>query len=91
MRECFQCSDECYGLQPVLKLVCIIYEVHSGTSSHISVSMSTQLMQVVIREVWPGAEFGESGIFVDEEVEVMREILYNPVAGVCVCVCVCAY
>ena len=33
------------------------------------------------REVWPGAEFGTAGVSVDEEMEIMREILYNPVAG----------
>lgn len=35
------------------------------------------------REVWPGAEFGTPGISVDEELDIMREILYNPVAGMC--------
>ena len=33
------------------------------------------------REVWPGAEFGSHGISVDDEMEVVKEILFNPAAG----------
>ena len=33
------------------------------------------------REVWPGAEFGSSGMSVDEEMDGVREILLNPAAG----------
>ncbi len=31
--------------------------------------------------MWPGEEFGAPGIAVDEEMDVMRELLMNPVAG----------
>ena len=33
------------------------------------------------REVWPGAEFGSSGMSVDEEVEGIRDILLNTAVG----------
>ena len=33
------------------------------------------------REVWPGEEFGSPGVSVDDEMEIMREILFNPAAG----------
>ncbi len=33
------------------------------------------------REVWPGEEFGSHGIALDDEMEIMRGILFNPVAG----------
>lgn len=33
------------------------------------------------REVWPGAEFGSSGMSVDEEVEGIRDILINTAVG----------
>ncbi len=35
----------------------------------------------VLREVWPGEEFGTPGLSVDEEMEVMQSILYNTTAG----------
>ena len=36
------------------------------------------------REVWQGEEFGHHGISVDDEMEIMRNILFNPAAGECV-------
>lgn len=37
---------------------------------------------ILIRGVWPGEEFGNPGLSVDEEMDLMRNILLNPVAGV---------
>ena len=39
------------------------------------------LLYVCARGVWPGAEFGNPGLTVDEEMDVMRDVLFNPVAG----------
>lgn len=36
---------------------------------------------MVCREVWPGEEFGQDGMSVDEEMESVRDILLNPAAG----------
>ena len=33
------------------------------------------------REVWPGAEFGSSGMSVDEEMDGVRDILLNTAVG----------
>ncbi len=33
------------------------------------------------REVWPGAEFGSSGMSVDEEMDGIRDILLNTAVG----------
>ena len=33
------------------------------------------------REVWPEAEFGTSGMSVEEEMDSVRDILLNPAAG----------
>ena len=33
--------------------------------------------------MWPGAEFGDPGISVDDEMDVMKAILFNPAAGIC--------
>ena len=33
------------------------------------------------REVWPGEEFGTPGISVDDEVDIIRTILFNTSAG----------
>ena len=38
-------------------------------------------MALTCREVWPGDEFGHEGMTVDEEMETIRAILLNPVAG----------
>ena len=35
----------------------------------------------VFREVWPGVEFGSSGMAVDEEMDGVRDILLNTAVG----------
>ena len=58
-----------------LLYTCLAVVCHSCTHNH-------QITIIIHREVWPEAEeFGGSGISVDEEMEVMRNILLNPVAG----------
>lgn len=35
--------------------------------------------------MWPGEEFGSPGLSVDEEMDIIRDILLNPVAGMYHC------
>ena len=46
-----------------------------------SMIYDTCVCMLYSREVWPGAEFGSSGMSVDEEMDGVRDILLNTAVG----------
>lgn len=60
---------EAISLYRAARLVSLLYGISITPSAH-------------FREVWPGAEFGSSGMSVDEEMDGVRDILLNQAAGV---------
>ena len=54
------------------------YKVHETLLCHVQ---CTLIILLYSREVWPGAEFGSSGMSVDDEIDGIRDILLNTSVG----------
>lgn len=57
------------------------YEVHETLLCHVQCTLIICEILLYSREVWPEAEFGSSGMSVDDEIDGIRDILLNTSVG----------